>query len=100
MRILLTGATGKLGSRLAPALLDAGHQIRILARSSDNEVVKRLASAGAEAVRGDIMQADSLSEVISDLDAVVHLAAFFRSQDDEKIRRVNIQGTKMLPRLP
>jgi nucleoside-diphosphate-sugar epimerase len=94
MKILVTGATGKLGSRLVPALLDAGYQIRVLARAPDNEVVKSLVSEGAETVQGDVLQADSLAGAVADLDAVVHLAAFFRSQDDEKIRSVNLQGTR------
>jgi len=94
MKILVTGATGKLGSRLVPALLDAGYQIRVLARAPDNEVVKGLASEGAEIVQGDVLQADSLDGALAGLDAVVHLAAFFRGQDDEKIRNVNFQGTK------
>jgi nucleoside-diphosphate-sugar epimerase len=94
MKILVTGATGKLGSRLVPALLGAGYQIRVLARAPDNETIKSLVSKGAEIVQGDIMQADSLTGAFADLDAVVHLAAFFRSQDNEKIRNVNVQGTK------
>jgi nucleoside-diphosphate-sugar epimerase len=94
MKILVTGATGKLGSRLVPALLGAGCQIRVLARAPDNEVLKSLVSEGAEIVQGDIMQAESLAGAVADLDAVVHLAAFFRSQDNEKIRNVNVQGTK------
>jgi len=94
MKILVTGATGKLGSRLVPALLDAGYQTRVLARAPDNEVVKSLVSEGAEIAQGDIMQADSLAGAVADLDAIVHLAAFFRSQDNEKIRNVNLQGTR------
>jgi nucleoside-diphosphate-sugar epimerase len=94
MKILVTGATGKLGSRLVPALLDTGYQIRVLARDPGNEVVKRLVSEGAEIAQGDLMQADSLAEAVVGLDAVVHLAAFFRSQDNEKIRNVNVQGTR------
>ena len=94
MKILVTGATGKLGSRLVPALLDAGYQIRILSRAPGNEVVKTLVSDGAETAQGDIMQADSLTGAVADLGTVVHLAAFFRSQDDEKVRNVNLQGTK------
>jgi nucleoside-diphosphate-sugar epimerase len=94
MKILVTGATGKLGSRLVPALLDAGYQTRVLARAPDNEIVKSLVSEGADPVQGDVMKADSLAAAVADLDAVVHLAAFFRSQDEEKIRRVNVQGTK------
>ena len=94
MRILVTGATGKLGIRLAPALMDSGYSVRILARSPDNEAVRSLIQKGAEVVQGDILQADSLVGAVRELDAVIHLAAFFRSQDNEKIREVNLQGTK------
>ncbi len=71
-----------------------GIRYEYLARAPDNEVVKGLVSEGAEIVQGDVMQADSLAGAVANLDAVVHLAAFFRSQDDEKIRNVNVQGTK------
>ncbi|MFI5421846.1 MAG: SDR family oxidoreductase, partial [Nitrososphaerales archaeon] len=65
MKVLVTGATGKLGSRLVPALLDSGYQIRVLARAPDNEILKDLVREGAEIVQGDIMQADSLGGAVT-----------------------------------
>src|SRR5258708_11531608 len=94
MKILVTGATGRVGSRLVPALLDAGHRVRILVRQQQDEIANRLISQGAEQVIGDIMKPDSLREAFSDIDVVVHLAAFFRSQDANMIHDVNVNGTR------
>ena len=91
MKILVTGATGKLGSRLVPALLHAGYQIRVL-RTPDNEVIKSLASEGAEIVQGNVMQEDSLAGAVADSMRWCILQ-HFSDQDNEKIRNVNLQGT-------
>jgi nucleoside-diphosphate-sugar epimerase len=96
MNILVTGATGKIGSRLVPSLLDAGYKVRILVRNTNEVIVNGLAEKGAEVFVGDIMRPESLPKAIDGMDAIVHLAAFFRSQDTEKIRSVNIGGTKNL----
>jgi nucleoside-diphosphate-sugar epimerase len=94
MNVLVTGATGKVGSRLVPSLLSAGHSVRILVRRADDETVRRLEAKGEETFIGDIMQPESLQGALDGVDTVVHLAAFFRSQDEEKIKSVNETGTK------
>jgi nucleoside-diphosphate-sugar epimerase len=94
MNVLVTGATGKVGSRLVPSLLSGGHSVRILVRRTDDETVRKLKAKGAETFIGDIMQPESLQEALDGVDAIVHLAAFFRSQDEEKIKSVNETGTK------
>src|SRR2546430_1852713 len=96
MRILITGATGKIGSRLTRALLQERHSIRILVRDSKHEIVKELVAKGVEAIEGDIMKQDTLASAVSDMDAVIHMAAFFRSQDADRIRSVNLDGTRNL----
>lgn len=96
MNVLVTGATGKVGSRLVPSLLYAGHSVRILVRMADDETVRKLKAKGAETFIGDIMQPESLQRALDGVDTVMHLAAFFRSQDFEKIRSVNEAGTKNL----
>ena len=94
MNVLVTGATGKVGSRLVPSLLSGGHSVRILVRRTDDETVRTLKAKGAVTFIGDIMQPESLQEALDGVDAIVHLAAFFRSQDEEKIKSVNELGTK------
>ncbi|EHN12995.1 UDP-glucose 4-epimerase [Patulibacter medicamentivorans] len=88
--ILLTGATGLVGSRLLPRLLDAGHDCRALVRG-DAEL-----PPGATAVRGDLADPDALSAAVEGVDAVVHLAALFRTEDEDAIWRANRDGTRNL----
>jgi nucleoside-diphosphate-sugar epimerase len=88
--ILLTGATGLVGSRLLPRLLDAGHDCRALLRG-DAELLP-----GATAVRGDLADPGTLAPAVEGVEAVVHLAALFRTEDEDAIWRANRDGTRNL----
>ena len=72
MRIFLTGATGFIGSKIVPELINAGHQVLGLARSDHGARALRL--AGADAHAGDIEDLDSLRRGASACDAVIHTA--------------------------
>lgn len=72
MRIFLTGATGFVGSRIVPELLQAGHQVLGLTRSEDGAA--RLAAAGAEAYRGTLEDPDGLRGAAEQADGVIHCA--------------------------
>jgi nucleoside-diphosphate-sugar epimerase len=88
--LLLTGATGLVGSRLLPRLAGAGFDCRALVRS-DVEL-----PPDTTAVRGDLDDADSLARAVEGVDAIVHLAATFRTQDETAIWRANLDGTRNL----
>jgi uncharacterized protein YbjT (DUF2867 family) len=60
MKMLVTGATGFVGGRLAGALSDAGHEIRALVRDAGSDRARELADAGYELHEGDVLDADSL----------------------------------------
>ena len=95
MKILVTGATGKVGSRYAKRVLAKGGKVRILVR--DAEKASALAALGAEVVVGDLNDAATLPAAVAGIDAVVHMAAFFRSfTDNEGIIRTNHSGTVSL----
>ncbi len=72
MRIFLTGASGWIGSALVPELLSGGHAVAGLARSDASAV--KLEAAGAEVVRGDLGDLDTLCAAAGRSDGVVHLA--------------------------
>lgn len=95
MKLLVTGATGKVGSRLVPRLLAKGYQVRILVR--DASKASALTVLGAEPVTGDLFDAETLPAAVSGADAVIHLAALFRTfTDNEGITRTNHEGTVAL----
>ena len=94
MDILITGATGKVGSRLAIRLMQRGHAVRALVR--DPARAGFLQDAGAVPVRGDLLEPATLADAVRGVDAVVHCAAFFRGATDEQAHATNDIGTRTL----
>jgi uncharacterized protein YbjT (DUF2867 family) len=80
-RCLVTGATGYIGGHLAPALLDAGHAVRALARDPD-----KLRDATwrdrAEVVRGDLGDVGSLCAAFDGVDVVYYLVHSMGTSSD------------------
>jgi uncharacterized protein YbjT (DUF2867 family) len=72
VRILVTGATGYLGGRLVPQLLDAGHEVRCLSRSA--EKLRDVPWAGSvEVVEGDALDPAAFDRALRDVDAAYYL---------------------------
>jgi nucleoside-diphosphate-sugar epimerase len=74
---LITGGAGYLGSTLAPLLLAAGHQVRVLDRLAygGESLLGIWCHPGFEFVRGDIRDRTTVQTAVAGRDAVVHLAA-------------------------
>ncbi len=82
MRCLVTGATGYIGGRLAPRLLQAGHDVRCLTRSaprlSDIPWARR-----TEVVEGDLVVPDDLARVFEGIDVAYYLVHSLGAKDFE-----------------
>ena len=96
MRVLVTGATGFLGTHLTRRLLAEGMRVRILARSPAH--AKDLASAGAEVVPGDITDASAIRLALADSDVVYHLAGklYVPGTPLAEYERIHVDGTRTL----
>jgi len=90
MTILITGATGLVGERLLPRLVEAGFACRVLLRPGKS------APDGTETVTGDILEPSTLPDAVRGVSAIVHLAAVFRTQDTDLIWKSNLEGTRNL----
>ena len=62
--ILVTGATGQQGGAVARELLAKGHKVRALTRKPESEPARAIARLGAEVIKGDFNDADSLTRAV------------------------------------
>ena len=85
MRILFTGATGVIGRRAVPRLVEAGHEVVANVRSDTDRAWAE--SVGAAATTVDLFDSSAVTEVVADVDAVVHFATAIPRQRDMTHRR-------------
>ena len=102
MHTFVTGATGLLGNNLVRTLLEAGHDVRALARSKD-KAARELGDTRAQIVIGDMANVPGFADVLDGVDVVFHTAAYFREYfapgDHSKIiDRINVDATMDLAR--
>ncbi|HSG67235.1 MAG TPA: NmrA family NAD(P)-binding protein, partial [Bacteroidales bacterium] len=69
--ILVTGATGYIGGRLVPELLERNYRLRVMVRSYSSDYVNRW--PGAEIVQGDALDPDSLLKALQGVNTAYYL---------------------------
>ncbi|HVO89994.1 MAG TPA: NAD-dependent epimerase/dehydratase family protein, partial [Casimicrobiaceae bacterium] len=94
--ILLTGASGFVGSAIARILAPAGYDVRVLVRASSPRA--NLAGLSLEVVEGDMRDAAAVARAVRGVRYVVHAAADYRlwSKHPDDIVRTNVEGTRTI----
>src|SRR5690625_893025 len=88
--VLVTGASGVLGSGVAQALRDAGAQVTVLQRSASG-------LDGVHEIRGSVTDPETAHHAVQGMDTVVHIAAKVSvSGSAKEYEQVNIEGTRTL----
>ena len=93
--ILLTGATGVVGTALLPQLLAAGHQVRALVREPRRLGPQRV---NVQLALVDLADPHGLRHALRGCDTVIHLAAAIRDQPPRRVEEINGLGTLRLLR--
>ncbi len=96
MKVLVTGATGLLGSVLVRQLLETGVEIRILRRTHSKLDLLADAASHIQHAIGDVRDPQSVGEAMHGVQQVYHAAASVIQGPDRQLRRlraINVQGT-------
>jgi UDP-glucose 4-epimerase len=102
MRVAVTGGTGYLGAQSVLALLQAGHEVRLLVHPS--EAVRPLTAYGLPAdldvVEGDVTDPAVVSKLLAGMDSVLHMAGIVAVDDrrEDLMWKVNVHATTQLLR--
>lgn len=93
MTVLVTGATGFVGSAVARALLSQGETVRVLVRPQSDR--KNLTGLDVDIAEGDLDEPASLMPAVSGCSAVFHVAADYRlwTRNPDDMVRTNVQGS-------
>ncbi len=99
MKVLITGGTGFIGSRLALRCRERGDTVRVLAQENteaESSNRKELEATGVELQLGSVVDPVAVRRAVDGVDVVFHLAATQHEMNvpDQKFRDVNVKGTQ------
>lgn len=93
-KVLITGATGFVGSHVAKVLRSRGMAVRCLARKTSR--LNLIDSASLEIAYGDVTLPETLGSALKDVDGIVHCAGLTKARSAADYFRVNQQGSQNL----
>ena len=100
MRIMVTGGTGYVGSHSVKALMDHGHEVRLLVRSRKkiDAALKPLGIGSVESFEGDVLDEKSVRAAMEGCDAVLHAASVYSldSRDSARMLEVNARAADLV----
>jgi nucleoside-diphosphate-sugar epimerase len=96
VRVALTGASGYTGGRLLRVLRARSDDVAALVRAGS--MTEELRASGARVVDGDLRDEGALARLVEGADAVLHVAAVYRTagHPDSYYREINVTGTERL----
>lgn len=94
MNVLVTGATGFVGSHVVDVLLDRGYDVSYIARATSNH--RWLDGKRVRRVDGSLFDHTSLKKAVSEADMVVHVAGLTAAKSDAEYVRGNRDATQNL----
>jgi dihydroflavonol-4-reductase len=96
LKILLTGASGFVGSAVLRKLLAQGSDVRVLVREASNTA--NIADLPVEILHGDLNDKNTLKKAVQGVDGVFHVAADYRIwvPDEPAMMHTNLDGTRNL----
>ncbi len=96
-KVLVTGATGFVGSWLVKKLLSVKSDVSILVRKGrKEEITNQLRELGSNVIEGDVTDRESVFKAVDSNEIVFHIAALFREakHDDSMYYKVNVEGVR------
>ena len=90
--VLITGATGFVGSHVVEAIAGQARRIKALVRPTSRQ--EHLIQFGIEPVPGSLEDVESVHRAVASADVVIHLAAATRAANEAEFARANEQGTR------
>ncbi len=94
MKVLITGATGFLGSHIAEIMAAEGHDVRVLLRKSSSR--RFLQGFAYEEAIGDITDPTSLPAAVAGAGCIIHAAGLTTARSVAQFQAVNVRGTAAL----
>lgn len=87
MKLGITGGTGFVGSHLIDVALAAGHQVKALTRREQPQ------REGLEWIAGSLEDRSALRQLVTGVDAVIHIAGVISARDAAGFEKANVEGT-------